>query len=82
MHGDTTLLPLLACPLPLSSQTAFVCIYRDATSAVLNQTVATVWFSAGLLTVTAIIQSAMRTHVNVRQRTLTDTYNIWLFPTW
>jgi len=55
---------------------------RDAPGAVLNQTVIMVWFSTGLLTVTAIIQSAIRTHVNVRHCRLTDAYNIWLFPTW
>jgi len=55
---------------------------RDAPGTVLHQTVAMVWFSTCLRTVTAIIQSAMRTHVNVRHCTLTDTYNIWLFPTW
>jgi len=80
MHGDTALLPLRhASASPLFTHRPCC---RDAPGAVLNQTVAVVWFSTGLLTVTAIIQSAMRTHVNVRHHALTDTYNIWLFPTW
>ena len=37
-------------PLPHSSQTAFVCFCRNVPGAVLNQTVATLWFSTGLLT--------------------------------
>ena len=65
MHGDTALLPLPACPLPHSSQTAFVCSCRDAPGAVVNQTATTVWFSTGLLTL--MIESAIFTtrHVHV-----------------